>query len=1237
MSLLTSLLSSVGGGGTSFFLQPATAATIANLDVIYNNGADGVGATIINDGALGQITIDDVALIVGDRFVLKNQDNDYENGVYEVTVEGDVSTPYEAVRTIDFDSSTEMEPGTSVYIIYGTVNIQTTWILQSIVTTVGTDAIIFSANAFGGFTANRALISDSVGKADTSSTTSTEIAYVSGVTSAIQTQLDSKINQSGSQIYAADSGSTDTYVITLNPAPSSYTVGMVINFKANTANTGPATLNVNGLGAIPIVKNHDEALINGNIEAGQIVTVIYDGTNFQTQSQQVNPLLTANRAVVSDGSGLLTAATTTATEIGYVNGVTSAIQTQFTNKISQSGAQIYGADAGATDAYAITLSPAPLAYAEGMAVYVKFNTANTGSASLNVNSLGAVVIKKNNDQDLVDGDITEGLVSALIYDGTNFQIQSTLLGSMAIQSAADVNITGGAIDGVTIDSATISGGTIDSATLDTCTINDATISGGTIDSAAITGGTIAGLTEFDCDNWTINDNFIQGVYTASELQVLLSSTGGAQDIARLETTDSGTKGRLYLTDTTATNTLIATTNDLTVNGITRLSPLVTTAGGPTNAYTVTLSPTPSAYYLGMTITFRANGQNSGAATLNVNSLGAQSIKKFSDVDLGAGDIEGGQFVTVVYESTYFQMVSPTAKHTGSGGYVLETAPTISGLLVNTINKVTITAPATAATLTLANNSTLVTSGAFSTTLASTNTTSVTLPTSGTLLSTAAAVTVAQGGTGQTTYTNGQLLIGNTTGNTLAKGTLTGTANQINVTNGAGSITLALSSTPVVPTLTVQNGTSANTALYITSGTYTSYPYTSTIYLQAGFGDNSYYYQTYIRCLNLGGGGASNAKLTMGITRQSTGEQEVLRLDQTGISITGAISATGNIQAATFNGITIGSANVIGKNLLINGNCQVSQSGTSFAVPASTNKYTSDMWEIKTNANQAYTVTNLTGIGGLVVRRNSGQTGTGQVLFGQSLVRDACYSAISNYVTFSFECLRGSNYSHAGNFLDVFILWSTAGSDTSGIDGTWTGSSEGFSVPLTTSLVRHSVTLSSQLPSNVRQIAVYFGMTPIGTAGADDSFRVANLKLEVGNAYTGYVQESYAETLRSVLPYHYRIRQNTNAYFASVYGFAISGGTVAMGAGGISFPAQMRAIPTVTYDTASNFSIEQAAAGDGLNASVLSAITTLNVTVDTLKFSVVMNPSTALAKGYMGILKTDGSASFAFIDFDAYLT
>ena len=54
---------------------------------------------------------------------------------------------------------------------------------------------------------------------------------------------------------------------------------------------------------------------------------------------------------------------------------------------------------------------------------------------------------------------------------------------------------------------------------------------------------------------------------------------------------------------------------------------------------------------------------------------------------------------------------------------------------------------------------------------------------------AGTLAVANGGTGQTSYTDGQLLIGNSTGNTLAKATLTA-GSGISITNGSGSITIA---------------------------------------------------------------------------------------------------------------------------------------------------------------------------------------------------------------------------------------------------------------------------------------------------------------------------------------------------------------------------------------------------------------------------------------------------------------
>lgn len=82
--------------------------------------------------------------------------------------------------------------------------------------------------------------------------------------------------------------------------------------------------------------------------------------------------------------------------------------------------------------------------------------------------------------------------------------------------------------------------------------------------------------------------------------------------------------------------------------------------------------------------------------------------------------------------------------------------------------------------------------------------------------------VDNGGTGQTSYTNGQLLIGNTTGNTLTKATLTPTADRITVTNSTGSITLDIASTYVgqasITTLgTITTGTWDGTAIAANHG------------------------------------------------------------------------------------------------------------------------------------------------------------------------------------------------------------------------------------------------------------------------------------------------------------------------------------------------------------------------------------------------------------------------------------
>lgn len=90
----------------------------------------------------------------------------------------------------------------------------------------------------------------------------------------------------------ADAGATDTYACNLTPAITAYVTGTHYRFKANTVNTGAASINFNAVGAVTIVKlsggSITAALADGDILAGQWVEMVYDGTNMQMESQVGN-------------------------------------------------------------------------------------------------------------------------------------------------------------------------------------------------------------------------------------------------------------------------------------------------------------------------------------------------------------------------------------------------------------------------------------------------------------------------------------------------------------------------------------------------------------------------------------------------------------------------------------------------------------------------------------------------------------------------------------------------------------------------------------------------------------------------------------------------------------------------------------------------------------------------------------------------------------------------------------
>lgn len=83
--------------------------------------------------------------------------------------------------------------------------------------------------------------------------------------------------------YAESTTGTDSYAITV-PGLTTLVAGQTFKFKADVANTGACTLNINGLGAKTIKKSVSSDLATNDILAGQGVVVTYDGTNMQLAS-----------------------------------------------------------------------------------------------------------------------------------------------------------------------------------------------------------------------------------------------------------------------------------------------------------------------------------------------------------------------------------------------------------------------------------------------------------------------------------------------------------------------------------------------------------------------------------------------------------------------------------------------------------------------------------------------------------------------------------------------------------------------------------------------------------------------------------------------------------------------------------------------------------------------------------------------------------------------------------------
>ncbi len=322
------------GGDTMTGLLILSGDPVANLGAATKQYVDSVAqgldpkasvkaATTANITLSGPQTIDAVALVAGDRVLVKNQTTQADNGIYIVQAAG-------WTRSADMDAWTEV-PGAFCFVEQGTVNGDTGWVCTSNQGgTLGSTAITFvQFTGAGTYTAGTGLTLTgtqfSIANTGVTAASYGSASAVSTFTVNAQGQLTAasstsiQIAQSQVTNLTTDLGNKQPLDATLTALAAYNTNGFLVQTAADTfagrtltAGAGIIISNGSGVAGNPTISIASTGVTNGSYgSATQVATFTVDGDGRLSAAANV-----AIQTASTTAAGLVELATTTETQAG---------------------------------------------------------------------------------------------------------------------------------------------------------------------------------------------------------------------------------------------------------------------------------------------------------------------------------------------------------------------------------------------------------------------------------------------------------------------------------------------------------------------------------------------------------------------------------------------------------------------------------------------------------------------------------------------------------------------------------------------------------------------------------------------------------------------------------------------------------------------------------------------------------------------------------------------------------